>query len=112
MDEALQKEILFHQNNITRNIYASSGNFKALVPFVKIIIAKENTLSGTELKFVSVVWTKIGVACTPKYFEIDIVRFLMKQFFQGSNITNYFIRKTIDKISGGNKGFIPIFEWH
>ena len=57
------------------NIYASTGNFKTLVSFVKITIAKENTLSGTEFKFVSVVWAKIGVACTPKDFEIVVVKF-------------------------------------
>ena len=48
---------------------------------MKITIAKENTLSGTEIKFVSVVWTKIGVACTPKDFEIVIVRFFDETIF-------------------------------
>ena len=48
---------------------------------MKVAITKEDTLSGSEFKLVVIVWTQIGVASTPKIFEIVVVRFLMIQTF-------------------------------
>ena len=52
-----KREECLIKDNITRNIDASSGNFKPLITFMKITIAKKDTLSGSKLKFMMIVGT-------------------------------------------------------
>jgi hypothetical protein len=46
---------------------------KALVTFVYGTVAKKNTFLGEKLKFMFIVWTKMGPTCTAKHFEKGIV---------------------------------------
>ena len=79
---------------------------------MKIAIANKNALSRTKLKFMTIVWTQVGIASTPKYFEKVVVGCLIIEALQWSDIANNFARKAVYKIGGSDKGFVPIFERH
>ena len=51
-DEGFRRGILFHQIHITRDIYSTHGNIKALDPLVLGTKAKEDALFGPEAEFV------------------------------------------------------------
>lgn len=72
------------------------------------IVANENTLFGLELKLVRLVWMKLGVTCTPKNFEVGIVRWNMKKDFIWRNLWVRNNGHPINQIDGRIKGLKPI----
>jgi hypothetical protein len=54
----------------------------ALVRFVVLTVAEEDTLFGTEREFMRVIGAKIREACTPKDFKESVVRSVVKKFLK------------------------------
>jgi hypothetical protein len=61
------------------------------------------------LELVSVKGAKIRPTSTPKGTESFIIGVFMKKTLKRCSKLKNFSTKMIDKISGGKKGFIPIF---
>lgn len=54
------------------------GNMETFITFVKRAISKEDTRKRTRLKFVGIVWPKIGPTSAAKYFEKRIIGWRFK----------------------------------
>jgi len=79
---------------------------------VHIAIAKKDTLLGSKLEFLGIVWSKVGPYSTPKSAKEVVVRLVPKQALKRSVIDDDFRGKTVDDEHSCGKGFIPKFQWH
>jgi hypothetical protein len=46
---------------------------------VHVVVSKEYATGGAKLKFVGVIWSKIGPACTAKNPKVGVVRIGMQK---------------------------------
>ena len=81
----MERELFFIEDYMSRYMFPLSGT-KTFVVFVSITTTKKNILSGVELRFVTLVWSKIRKTCTSKGFEREIVWYFSKEFLNGRNI--------------------------
>ncbi len=71
-------------------------------------VPEKDTTFGTKIKFVGIVWTKVGPTRIAKGFEKIIVRGLVIENFKWGFIFGDRGWKTVNKIGRSEKGFIPI----
>jgi hypothetical protein len=100
------------EGHITRYINMPRFDFKTLKTFVKIVVAKEDTLSGTEGKFLCVVGAKVRPAGAPKGPKMGVVGFGMEEALKRGILIDNTARKSINQINSSDKGFVPKFERH
>jgi hypothetical protein len=65
---------IFIEDNVSGDIYATSGNIETLVPFMRQTISKEHAPFGTEFKLPSVIWREMWPASTAKDLKPRIIR--------------------------------------
>jgi hypothetical protein len=83
--------------------------FKTLKSFVKIAVAKKDTMSGTKGKFLCVVGAKVRPAGAPKGPKMGVVGFGVEKALKRGFMTNNTARKSINQINSSDKGFVPKF---
>jgi hypothetical protein len=91
-----ERKHVFIEDNISRNKDSIRRNMKTLVTFVLRTITKEDTLFGTKLKFVPIVWANMRPTGTAKHLEKSVVRRLLKKLLNGSFHVKYTSGQTID----------------
>ena len=72
------------KHDVPRYIDTIGGNMKTFVTFMKRDIAKKDTLLGTKLKLVLVIWIEMSPASAPKNLEEGIIRLFIKENLNGS----------------------------
>jgi hypothetical protein len=91
-----ERKHIFIEDNISRNKDSIRTNMKTLVTFVFRTISMEDTLFGTKLKFVLIVWANVRPTSTAKHLEKSVVRRLLKKLLNGSFHVKYTSRQAID----------------
>jgi hypothetical protein len=91
-----ERKHVFIEDNISRNKDSIRRNMKTLVTFVLRAISKEDTLFGTKLKFLLIVWANVRPTSTAKHLEKSVVRRLLKKLLNGSFHVKYTSRQAID----------------
>jgi hypothetical protein len=79
---------------------------------VKVVVAKKGTPSRPKLKFMRIIWAKIGPARTPKHVKVRVVGISTEKKMEWSIIIKEICRGVVDEMSGGKKGLIPILQGH
>ena len=101
------KDILI-KNNVPRDIDMIGRNMETFIPFMKRTVAQKHTLLRTEIKFMTVIRSKMRPASTPKYLKKGVVRCFIKKSLKRSFHLNGATRKPIDEKTGCSKSIIPI----
>lgn len=94
------------KDHIPRNINSSLTHIQALKPFMDVDVSKKDTVFGPELKFTSVIGTKVWPTGATNH---RIIRFLVQESLKRSLIMNNLTRKSIDEICGCYKGPVTKF---
>jgi hypothetical protein len=81
---------------------------ETLVPFMKWTISQEYTFFGTKLKFMLVIWAKVGPTRTPKDLEEGVIRNFTQQTFKRSLHINNSSRYAINEETSSGEGITPI----
>ena len=75
-----KKEFIFIEHNMLKN-KNSTTRIKTQVPFVRIVVAQEDTLGCVELEFGGLKWPEVREARTPESFKKKVTQFSFIKFF-------------------------------
>jgi hypothetical protein len=64
-----KREMVLIKDNIAGDINALGWNMETLVTLMKRAISEEHALLRAKIKFMSVVWAKMGPTGTPKHLK-------------------------------------------
>ena len=81
---------------------------KTFITFVIETVLEKYTTFGIEIKFVGIVWTKVGPTSIAKSFEKVVIKSLVIKNFKWGFILGDRGWKIVNEISRSKKDFIPI----
>jgi hypothetical protein len=77
-----KREHGFIKHNIVRSVYSTGTNIQTFIPFVRGIIAKKDTLLGSKLNLMGIVWSKLRPTRTTRDLKPSVVRLSTKKLLR------------------------------
>jgi hypothetical protein len=102
-----ERKNMLIEDDVSGQIYTAARSVQTFVAMMDRRVSEKHTLPRSKVKFVGIIWAKVGPARTSERAQKLIVGFVFSEEFHRSNIVENTTRHAVNKIGSRENGFIP-----